>query len=202
MNSTQFVGSGFYIDPSLELIWIPLAIQLIATLIGAFVGFSFVMLWDRKKRREEIQQTKIRMLNAIIEELKSFQKMVELTSGNTVKLEWDSSTKDFIGTFISVTTPAFKSAVSSGNFSLLEPSFQTEIGSVYLTVDECKSYNDQALNFYATPMYASGHVHMDREASRLCFNFNNKISDLREQIKQILPKLESAKTDKKIPNKK
>src|SRR5437899_6499795 len=143
------------------------------------------------------------MLDAIIEELQSFQKMVELKGNNTIKLEWDSSsTKDFIGNFISVTTPAFKSAVSSGNFSLLEPSFQTEIGSVYLTVDECKSYNDQALNFYATPMYASGHVHMDREASRLCFNFNNKISDLREQIKQILPKLESAKTDKKIPNKK
>src|SRR5438445_12881595 len=125
MNSTQFVGSGFYTDPSLELIWIPLAVQLIGTLIGALVGISLAILVDRKKRREEIQQTKIRMLNAIIEELKSFQKMVELTSGNTVKLEWDSSTKDFIGTFISVTTPAFKSAVSSGNFSLLEPSLQT-----------------------------------------------------------------------------
>ena len=33
-------------------------IQLFATLIGAFVGFSLVILWDRRKKKQEIKDTK------------------------------------------------------------------------------------------------------------------------------------------------
>jgi hypothetical protein len=199
MNSTQFIGSGFYIDPSLELIWIPLAIQLIATLIGAFVGFSFVMLSDRKKKREETQQTKIRMLDAIIEELEDFQKMVDPQKTNPAKLDWNNSTRDFVGTYITISTPAFQSAINSGNFSLLIPSLQTELGNIYLTLDQCKLFNDQAISFYSTSIFASNNgTVVDREANRICNNFNIRISDLRSQLQTILPKLKSAKIKKKL----
>src|SRR5438445_8139560 len=124
MNSTQFVGSGFYIDPSLELIWIPLAIQLIATLIGAFVGFSFVMLWDRKKKRDDMEQTKVSMLDAIIVELKTVQ--TEILTPSIPKIEWMSMQKYFSGKRTSVPTTAFQSAVNSGNFSLLSSLLQKE----------------------------------------------------------------------------
>jgi len=139
------------------------------------------------------------MLEAIIEELTSFEQMVDPKSINPVKLDWNPSIRDFQGYHISVSTPAFQSSVNSGNFSLLPSKLQTQLGNLYLTLDDCKLYNDQALNFYSTPIFSFSNDQnvVNREATRICTNFNDKISKLRGQIKEILPKLESEKIDKR-----
>ncbi len=162
--------------------------------VGAYFGLKLARNWDREKKKEEESEIKNRVLDAIIEELKSFQPMVEPQSKKFAKLDWNSNDRDFTGIYITISTPAFQSAVNSGNFSLLPPLLQTELGQVYITLDECKLLNDQAENFYATGIFASNPSNtLNREANRICSTFNNKIADLRGELNKVIPKLESAK---------
>lgn len=164
--------------------------ELIATFIGAGVGFAAAMLWDRKKTEEEIKHTKNHMINAIIEELKVIQN--ELNDPNKpVDVKWDKASHEFLGGYVLMSTPAFESAVNSGNFSLLETSLQTELGDLYLTIQNCNFYTEQIVRFYTAPIY---HTNLaEREANKLANLMNEKLSQLRQGIKQVLPKLESAK---------
>lgn len=191
MNSTQFVGSGFYIDPSLELIWIPLAIQLIATLIGAFVGFSFVMLWDRRKRYDETKQIMRNILEAMIEELSDIKKGMNAPEYLSKKMNWRGKPEGFQGAYITITIPAFETAVNSGNFSLLKPCLQTKIMYCYNRITDLKTDMERMTSFYSTPIYLTDLA--DFQAKVLTENFDKRTKSALDEIEKTLPELHKAK---------
>jgi hypothetical protein len=178
--------------------WEDLIVQLVATLVGVIIGFIVAMAWDRKKDKEEQDRTLSLILDAIIEELKSIQKPLN-DPNKPPKFQWKQSDHDFDGIHISVLTPAFESAVNSGNFSLLPPPLQTELGYVYLTLSDTKTFNDQIMTFYTTPIYTDN-VLSSREAKKLCINYNDSVQKLRQEINEVIPKLESLRNSLKINN--
>jgi len=73
---------------------------------------------------------------------------------------------------------------------LLPIKLQSEIGYVYLTIEDCKKFSDQTMTYYSTTVYMSNHPEI--EASKLCNGFNDGVKKLKEDLKDIMPKLESA----------
>ena len=163
----------------------------VGAIVGAYFGLFFARRVDREKEKEQRKIIKNLTLDAIIEELKTLQKEIIYPS---TKVEWHPTQRFFDGARIHVITPAFESAVNSGNFSLLSPSLQTSLGYVYLRIRNCELYNDQIDNFYFTPMFANNTPEVNREATRLVTKFNEHMELLRKEITEILSKLESEKT--------
>lgn len=196
MNSTQFIGSGFYIDSSTEIIFIPLAIQLIATLIGALVGFDLVMLWDRKKKRDETNKIKNQTIDLIIDELDSL-----LIGFNTEKtanhITWNKDENQFKGRYDLAVIPVFESIVNTGNLVQLPPNLRTKLNVLYYNIKHYNDFIDQMLKFYSTPIFSNNNTSIvEREANKLIFHVNDLMPKWIETIKEILPELEAEKTPK------
>ena len=196
MNSTQLVGSGFHIDPSAEIIFIPLAIQLIATFIGAFAGFSLAVLWDRKKKKDETNKIKNQTIDSIIDELNSL-----LIGFNTEKtanqIIWNRDENQFKGRYDFAVIPVFEGIVNTGNLVLLPPNLRTELNVLYYNIKHYNDFIDQMLKFYSTPIFSSNNTSVvEREANKLIFHVNDLMLKWIETIKEILPELEAEKTPK------
>src|SRR5579872_5743793 len=112
-------------------------VQLAATLTGVLLGFYLAFLWDRKKKRDDIEETKNRTLDAIIEELTTIQK--EILTIPLPKYEWMNNQQFFSGNRIEIPTTAFQSVVNSGNFSLLSSPLQRVLGWIYMRIRKCQS---------------------------------------------------------------
>lgn len=178
---------GHFMSPIID----DFIVHFVATITGAAVGLGAAMWWDRRKKEEEIKHTKTHIIDSLIEELKVVQGVLNDPS-NSVEMKWDTSTQQFKGSYLTVSTPAYDSAVNSGNFSLLSEFLQTEIANVYLIVRESNSINEQILRFYTTPIYTH-HSLAEREANKLSKFQNMKMSELRRSINELLSNLESAK---------
>ncbi len=89
-------------------------VQLVATLIGAFVGFGLVIAWDRKKKQESIQETRTSVVNSIKQELEENRKGLEELANKMPS--WHISEGRFKGNFGLASTPAYESAVGGGIF--------------------------------------------------------------------------------------
>ncbi len=166
----------------------------VGSIIGAYFGLRFARKWDRQKRKEETQQTVINTLDAIIEEIKTIKK--EYFEQKNIFLSWNSVAKNIDGISIMIRIPAYESSVNSGNFSLLKPSLQSILARLYLRLDRCIFYSNQVMNFYTTPIFASNNTAIvDREANRITNKFNEHMTALRDEIDEILPKLESGKIE-------
>jgi hypothetical protein len=166
-------------------------VHFVATILGATLGLGAAMWWDRRKKEEEIKHTRTHILDSLIEELKVVQEVLN-DPANSVEMKWDTSTQQFKGSYLTVSTPAYDSAVNSGNFSLLSESLQTKIADVYLLVRESNAINEQILRFYTTPIYTHNNL-AEREANKLSKFQNIKMSELRGSINELLSTLESAK---------
>lgn len=166
-------------------------VHFVATIAGAALGLGAAMWWDRRKKEEEIKHTTKHTIDSLIEELKVAQRVINDPT-NPVEMKWDSSTQQFKGSYLTVSTPAHDSAVNSGNFSLLSETLQTEIADVYLLLRESNSINEQILRFYTAPIYTHQNL-AEREANKLSKFQNMKLSELRSSINELLSNLESAK---------
>jgi len=193
-NNTCTCNTG---DPTTDFT-IQLVISLIGAgvgaLLGAYFGLRFAREWDRKKKKEEEHENKIRTLNAIIEEFKTIQQYILTTP--LPKFEWNPVQRSLTENNIAFPTTAFQSIVHSGDFSLLSSSLQKELSWVYTRIRRCQLYNDEIANFYFTPLFNNNNSSMvDREATSLISRINNQIVELDRDVKICLPKLESAKTE-------
>ena len=173
-----------------ENILIEVTIQLLSTLVGVLVGFVVAMTWDRKKKHEEIQETKNHIIDALIEELKTIQNGFS-DKEKIGNMRWNGTKHEFQGSFPIMSTPAYESAINSGNFSLLSTPLQTEVGTLYLAIHCCNSLVEQILKFYTTSIFPTNYGSI--EANRLCDDGNPRMFKILDGIKELLPKLESAK---------
>jgi hypothetical protein len=165
-------------------------IHVVAAFVGAGLGLGAAMWWDRRKRHEEIKHSKDHMIDSLIEELKVIQNVVG-NSVSPIEMRWDTSSHQFTGSYLAMSTPAFDSAVNSGNFNLLSTALQTQLADLYLVIKECNSISEQILRFYTTPIYT--HDLAEREANKLAKFLELKIAEMRDTLGKAFPALESAK---------
>ena len=113
-NSFDFIGSIF------------------GTLVGAFVGFSLGVYWDRKKKLGEDKKTKLNACNGIIPELnKNLSVMNDMESliSNKVLREYKPN---------EITNLVFKGMISSKLFFTLDEKIQTNLLELYRNIEMVK----------------------------------------------------------------
>lgn len=166
---------------------ITFSIQLVATLIGAFVGFGLVIWWDRKKKKGEREETKNSMLNSIFQELTENQE--GLNNMAQQMPSWNKTDGRFKGDFGLASTPAFESAVSAGDFLLLSNDLQKPVREVYHNFELYNEFMKEIMRF------SSFHF-QDEQASIEAYNLINRLQEriniLRPVLSDLLPKLKSA----------
>jgi len=166
--------------------WLSFIVQLVATLIGAFVGFGLVIVWDRKQKKKALQETRISVINSIKQELEENQKGLEFMIKNMPS--WSNTEGRFTGDFGLASTPAFESAVGGGDFLLLPKDLQQPVREIY--------HNFNLFNEFMTDIirFSSFHFspeHASKEANNLRNRIQERINILRPALNELLPKLES-----------
>lgn len=188
MNYTQ-TGIIVTSDPITEF-----SIQLIATLIGAGVGFALAMWWDRRKKVNGIKLTKTSMIESIISELEHVRDEIKQQKYG-VEINTDG-----LGVAVNlVPTNAFDSSVNSGNFSLLSSELQTNLSHVYIMIEQYNILAEQLLHVLRTanisdPVEFRAVKEIMKDMSK---HLKEETSDLVKEIKDVLPELESIKEDLK-----
>lgn len=154
-------------------------IQLIATLIGAFVGFGLVILWDRKKRKKETQQIINQTINSIVSELEATLGGIKATK---VDVHWDETILHMVGNYGLAATSAFNSITHSGNFTLLPTDLQLELSELYQKI---KLYNSFVFRIIEFP-YINEFNSAKREAESVLKSMYDKLKEIREGIEPVL----------------
>lgn len=166
--------------PSLDNITLEISVQLLATLVGALVGFGLALKQDRKKKAEEKQETVNHLIESITEELSN---IIRVTTEQDVKfddiMKWDSEKHGFVGKRFLITTPAYDSAVNSGNFVLLPTDLQTRLSNIYNCIDGCKSIMEEIAKFYSTPVFT------DKMADNVANNIRKNLLNSLQQLKLV-----------------
>lgn len=184
MNTTVF--------PSVENIAIDLSVQLGATLVGALIGFGLALRYDRKKKKEDKQEAIKHIVESITEEL---QDITKITTEETVKfselMQWNPTKRVLEGKTFSISTPAYDSALNSGNFLLLPTELQTRLSAVYNRIYECERSMTALKNFYSTSAYTTSNA--GDIAINLHTNLLTHIDELKTEYAGFLPFFKSNK---------
>lgn len=169
--------------------WMDFWVQLLATLIGVGIGFGLPLFVDWIKKDQRIKETKKRILSAIIEELESSKNGLEDPKFQKTIMSWHGKPDGFVGGYLIITNPAYDSAINSGEFSLLPPATQTELGECYNKLIDFSEIMKKMLDFYTTPVFTTDLA--DKQAEKLLNNFHTRLSNLIKSINDILPKLKN-----------
>ena len=161
-------------------------ILLTATLIGVFVGFGLVLMLDRKKRDEENQATKKRILSAIVGELKQMEKGLDEWSTRN-QIHWDITDHGFKGDHLTLSFGSFEGAKNSGNLSFLPPEIQIDLDNVNNRIKIYSLRIEQILLFPTSAVFVSSY---DKTvADNLTIQMNDAIADVTHDLKPLLEKL-------------
>ncbi len=161
-------------------------LQLSATLIGVGGGIAGGLWHDRRTRNQEKKETLLNTLDSILEELKNFQEGTKDFKGNAIR--WNDDENSFNGRMKSYTSPGFESAVNSGDFRLLSPKLQVELGYVYNKVTKVENINRQIWDFHLSPIYTHKEL-AKREAERICRVMKSEINKLEQSVNDVIPNL-------------
>ncbi|HSB57856.1 MAG TPA: hypothetical protein VLD38_08635 [Nitrosopumilaceae archaeon] len=164
-------------------------IQLIAVSIGVLPAISLAIAAYKHLKNSDSQETKKHAIDSILEELTNIQ--TALNDSEFKPITWDDTKKLFVGNWVLMESDSFEGCVNSGNFTLLSPGLQNNLSRLYLGIKNNNSLYFQVLGFYTTPIYLSPEI--DLVANKLAKSMNENISEIRDTIKDIIPKLETAK---------
>ena len=115
--------------------------SLIGTLIGAFVGFGLVILWDRSKKKTERKETRNLIIDSLIEEMEQ-----NLSGANEYQMPtWDKNEGQFRGEFGLTSTSAFQSIVNGGDFVMLPTTLQTGVNEIYQHAELFNKFMDDII---------------------------------------------------------
>jgi len=175
-------------------IGLDVSIQFGATLMGALIGFGLALWSDRKKKREAKQEKINHMIKSITEEL---QEIMQVPTEKKVKfselMDWNKQKRLFEGKFFSMTTPAFESAVNSGDFILLSTELQSKISGVYSRIYDCQRDMDNISNFYTTPIFPTAMA--ENVAMNLRKNLRTRLDELKTECNDFWSYFESIKSE-------
>lgn len=101
---------------------------------SVFFAFILALWWDRKQKRNEMGQRKLITLESIIGEIKEAR---DKFGQPNIGVEVIVSTRKYESTVPQTLTPAYESAVNSGNYSLLSADLQIKLSNVYYLINYC-----------------------------------------------------------------
>lgn len=158
------------------------------SIAGGIVGGGYMTLQiSRKMRNAALKDSMKNMIESIKQELEDAKEGVEKFKQDPAK--WNSELLLFKGEKPLILKPAYDSAVSSGNFVLLEKSLQKGIPSAYLTIDAINFYSNQIRRFtYQQP----GIWGIERTATALCDELDKNVRKLDDKLGKLLPKLKTS----------
>ena len=160
-------------------------LQLVGTLIGAFVGFGLVIYWDRRKKKTERKETRNMMIDFLVAELQE-----NLDGLNNFKMPtWNVSEGKFKGDFGLVSTPAFQSIVSGGHFLLLPITLQKPIREIYHNAELFNEFMKEIIRFSSFQLIGD---QSSIESTELIRRLQERKSELQPSLTGIIPKLKSA----------
>ena len=164
-------------------------IQFIAIFLSVLAVFALAVSIYKNLKNKDSQIIKKHTIDSILEELTILQ-----TALNNLKfkaISWDNVQKHFIGNWILMESDSFESSINSGNFTLLSPNLQNTLSRLYLGIKNNNFLYFQVSEFYTTNAYLSNTV--DTIATKIAENMNENILEIRNEIKDVIPKLETAK---------
>jgi len=164
-------------------------IQFIAIFLSVLAVFALAVSIYKNLKNKDSQIIKKHTIDSILEELTILQ-----TALNNLKFKpilWDNVQKHFIGNWILMESDSFESSINSGNFTLLSPNLQNTLSRLYLGIKNNNFLYFQVSEFYTTNAYLSNTV--DTIATKIAENMNENILEIRNEIKDVIPKLETAK---------
>lgn len=165
-------------------------IQLAATGVGVFAGLVAALWQEHRSKKQDEKATRNNTLEAIFEELNDMKQGAIKYLKNPIK--WNDSIKNFEGILPRIETPAYQSSLGSGNFNLLEPPLQIQLGETYVILKRLNEYTLQIMNFHTSSVFLTDH-YGQREANRICNTINHDVKRLLIKLEQVLPRLKDAK---------
>jgi len=163
--------------------------QVIVVSIGVLPAFALAVSVYKHLKNKDSRETKKHTIDSILEELTIIQ--AALNGSGFKSITWDNTKKHFVGNWILMESDSFEGCVNSGNFTLLSPRLQNGLGRLYLGIKNNNSLYFQVLGLYTTPTYLSNEI--DMVAIKIAKNMNENISEIGDKIKEVIPKLETAK---------
>jgi hypothetical protein len=167
---------------------IGIVIQLVAIFLSILAALLLAISIHRRINDKENNIIKKHTLSSLIEELSVLQSA--LNSGFK-SISWDQDQKRFVGNWILMESDSFEACVNSGNFTLLSPNLQNTLSRLYLGIKNNNFLYFQVAEFYSMNIYLSDLV--DITAIKITENMNKNIVEIRNGIKDVIPKLETAK---------
>lgn len=164
-------------------------VQFVAIFFSVLAVFGLAVVMYKHLKNKDSQEIKKHTINSIIEELTILQ--TALNSPDIKSISWDNVQKHFIGNWILMESDSFESSVNSGNFTLLSPNLQNTLSRLYLGIKNNNFLYFQVAGFYSTNAYLSSMV--DIISTKIAGNMNENILQIREEIKNVIPKLVTAK---------
>jgi len=168
-------------------IW--MVIQLTTIFLSILAALLLAIAIHRRIKNKENDIIKKHTLSSVLEELTVLQSA--LNNSGFRSISWDQDQKHFIGNWILMESDSFEASVNSGNFTLLSPNLQNTLSRLYLGIKNNNFLYFQVAKFYSTNIYLSDSV--DTVAIKITENMNKNIVEIRNGIKDIIPKLETAK---------
>jgi hypothetical protein len=164
-------------------------IQFITIFLGVLAVFAIAASIYKNLKNKDSQIIKKHTIDSILEELTILQSA--LNNSNFKPISWNNVQKHFIGTWLLMESDSFKSSVNSGNFTLLSPNLQNTLSRLYLGIKNNNFLYFRVSEFYTTHVFLSSAVEM--VATKIVEDMNENILEIREEIKDLIPKLETAK---------
>jgi len=158
--------------------------SLLATLIGAGVGFGLVIAGDRWKKKSERNDAIKLMINSLVKEL-------EENRDGLKKFRmpmWNNENGKFQGEFGLLSVFAFQSVVSGGNFVSLPSKLQKPVREIYQNSELYNIFMNDIIHF------SSFHLTLNQasvEANELIRRLQERVNELRPSIDDIITGLKT-----------
>lgn len=184
MNHTAVTPTG---DPFVDF-----GIQLLATLIGAFAGFGLVILWDRKKRKDEEKKTKFKILNSLSDEIEQIQNKMKTVDGFE-PLKWIPEKQVFGGNYFTISLSSFENALYSGHLVLFSLELQEQLSHLQHSIMYYNFFLKETFTFHKA-FFDDKNV-QNRHAARLIRELGTTSSEVKDDINKVVPLLKKEKED-------
>jgi hypothetical protein len=172
--------------------WIRFAQDLVATLIGAGVGFWFALQVERIGDARRERKDRNNAIASILQELDHILNGLDLPAANFAAAN-DSSGEVTVDLDIPYfPTAAFEASVHSGKFAMLEVSLQGDLATAYEQVAITRIVRNDVVRFYARPLdVPETHKHLSNLLNHLHGHsqmLRTLIEPLQVQLRAVSPK--------------
>lgn len=150
-------------------------LEFAATFFGVLLAFGLTLWYDRKKRREQEESSRAKILQAI--ELELQENLKHITPGSAQGIP--EGVRPALLTTIAAA--AFDSAVNSGHFTLLDAETQTEVAKIYRDFDIARMWQDKVLSMIGSADMAMGSAKKNLE------EFNEMVFRTQEELRKNIP---------------